>query len=169
MTVQILDDTPAVVSLGKLCEEHGYTHEWASGQKPHLTKSGTRILCNTENVFPIDVPGLSSSSSASSSSTSQDSSSTSPSPARLRNDDTRAQPSANRGDPPEIRNKILKGGQQSSNEQSIARSPRVVRAVYRRPRRYRSASTRKHFSRFRFETPYGSDNQEAQYLSSLRE
>ena len=32
--VQILDDTSAVLSLGKLCEEHGYTYEWASGQKP---------------------------------------------------------------------------------------------------------------------------------------
>ena len=25
VTVQLLDDTPAVLSLGKLCEEHGYT------------------------------------------------------------------------------------------------------------------------------------------------
>ena len=33
VTVQILDDTPAVLSLGKLCEEHGYTCQWASGQK----------------------------------------------------------------------------------------------------------------------------------------
>ena len=36
VTVQILDDTFAVLSLGKLCEEHGYSCEWASGQKPHL-------------------------------------------------------------------------------------------------------------------------------------
>ena len=35
-TVQILGDTPAVLSLEKLCEEHGYSHEWANGQKPHL-------------------------------------------------------------------------------------------------------------------------------------
>ena len=34
VTVQILDDTPAVVSLGRLCEEHGYSYEWTSGQKP---------------------------------------------------------------------------------------------------------------------------------------
>ena len=27
VTVQILDDTPAVLPLGKLCEEHGYTDE----------------------------------------------------------------------------------------------------------------------------------------------
>ena len=38
VTVQLLEDTPAVLSLGKLCKEHGYTCEWASGQKPHLTK-----------------------------------------------------------------------------------------------------------------------------------
>ena len=36
VTVQILEDTPAVPSLGKLCEDHGYSNEWASGQKPHL-------------------------------------------------------------------------------------------------------------------------------------
>ena len=34
----------------------------------------------------------------------------------------------------------------SSNEQSIARSPREVREVHRKTGRYRSASTRKHFS-----------------------
>ena len=32
VTVHILDGTPAVLSLGKLCEEHGYSCEW-----PHLT------------------------------------------------------------------------------------------------------------------------------------
>ena len=37
VTVQILDDTPAVLSLGKLCEERRFSYEWASGQKPHLT------------------------------------------------------------------------------------------------------------------------------------
>ena len=33
VTVQILEDTLAVLSLGKLSEEHGYSYEWASGQK----------------------------------------------------------------------------------------------------------------------------------------
>ena len=33
VTVQILEDMPAVLSLGKLCEEHGYSNEWASGRK----------------------------------------------------------------------------------------------------------------------------------------
>ena len=58
-------DTPAVLSLGKLCDEHGYSCEWINGQKPHLIKNGIRIQCNTENFVPIVVPGLSTSSSSS--------------------------------------------------------------------------------------------------------
>ena len=67
LTVKVLDNTPAVLSLGKLCDENGYSYEWINGQKPHLIKDGIRIICNTENFVPIVVPGLSSSSSASSS------------------------------------------------------------------------------------------------------
>ena len=76
VTVQIHDDTLDVLSLGKLCEEHGYTTEGASGQKPHLTKDGKKSLCKTENFVLLAVTVLSSSSSTSSSSTSppQDSS-----------------------------------------------------------------------------------------------
>ena len=55
------------MSLGKLCDENGYSYEWINGQKPHLIKNGIRILCNTENFVPIVVPDLSSSSSGSSS------------------------------------------------------------------------------------------------------
>ena len=36
LTMKILDNTPAVLSLGKLCDENGYSHEWINGQKPHL-------------------------------------------------------------------------------------------------------------------------------------
>ena len=32
VVVQVLDDTPTVLLLGKLCEDHGYSHEWVSGQ-----------------------------------------------------------------------------------------------------------------------------------------
>ena len=28
LTVKVLEDTPAVLSLGKLCEDHGYSNEW---------------------------------------------------------------------------------------------------------------------------------------------
>ena len=64
--MEVLQDTPAVLSLGKLCDEHGYSHEWIHGQKPHLIKNGTRIHSKTENFVPIVVPGLSASSSSSS-------------------------------------------------------------------------------------------------------
>ena len=68
LTMKVLENTPAVLlSLGKLCDENGYSYEWINGQKPHLIKDGIRIMCNTENFVPIVVPGLSSSSSGSSS------------------------------------------------------------------------------------------------------
>ena len=63
--MKVLEDTPPVLSQGKLCDEHGYSHEWINGQKPHLIKNGIRIQCNTENFVPIMVPGLSTSSSSS--------------------------------------------------------------------------------------------------------
>ena len=61
LDMKVLEDTPA----GKLCDEHGYSHERINGQKPHLIKSGIRIQCNTENFVPIVVPGLSTCSSSS--------------------------------------------------------------------------------------------------------
>ena len=74
-----LEETPAVLSWKKLCEDHGYTNHWTSGQKPHLIKNGKRIDCNISNNVSFVVPGLSASSSsttpspASPSSSSQDS------------------------------------------------------------------------------------------------
>ena len=44
VTVQLLEDTPAVLPLGTLCEEHGYSCEWFSGQKPRLTEQGKEII-----------------------------------------------------------------------------------------------------------------------------
>ena len=67
LTMKVPENTPAVLSLGKLCDENGYSSEWINGRKPHLIKNGIRILCNTQNCVPIVVPGLSSSSSGSSS------------------------------------------------------------------------------------------------------
>ena len=67
LTMKVLENTPAVLSLGKLCDENGYSYEWMNGQKPHLIKDGIRIICNTEHFVPIVVPGLSSLSSGSSS------------------------------------------------------------------------------------------------------
>ena len=59
VTVQPLEETPAVLSLGKLCEDHGYSYEWVSGQKPRLTKDGNSIICKTDNFVLHVVPGLS--------------------------------------------------------------------------------------------------------------
>ena len=65
--MKVLEDTPAVLSLGKLGDEHGYSYEWINGQKPHLNKNCIRIQCITENFAPIVVRGSSASSSSSSS------------------------------------------------------------------------------------------------------
>ena len=62
LTMKVFENTPAVLSLGKLCDENGYSYEWINGQKPHLMKNGIRIICKTENFVPIVVPGLSASS-----------------------------------------------------------------------------------------------------------
>ena len=34
LTMKVLENTPAVLSLGKLCDENGYSNEWINGQKP---------------------------------------------------------------------------------------------------------------------------------------
>ena len=62
--VMLLQETSAVLSLGKLSEEHGYTYHWTSGQKPLLIRSGKRSDCNISNFVPFVVPGLSASSSS---------------------------------------------------------------------------------------------------------
>ena len=36
--MNVLVNTPAVLSLGKLCDENGYSYEWINGQKPLLMK-----------------------------------------------------------------------------------------------------------------------------------
>ena len=62
--VMLLEETPAVLSLVKLCEDHGYSYHWTSGRKPQLTEKGKNIDCNTSNYVPFMVPGLSTSSSS---------------------------------------------------------------------------------------------------------
>ena len=50
VTVKLLEDTPAVLSLGRFCEKHGYSFEWTNGQLPYLVKNSRRIQCNTETT-----------------------------------------------------------------------------------------------------------------------
>ena len=78
VTVVLLEETPAVLSLGKLCQDNGYTYHLTTGQKPHITNNGKRIDCNFSNDVPFVIPGFSPSSSktptpTSSASSSQDS------------------------------------------------------------------------------------------------
>ena len=65
-TVQLLEETPAVPSPGKLCEHHGYSY----GQNPRLTKDGKSIICKTDNFVPLVVSWSSTNSESVSSSTS---------------------------------------------------------------------------------------------------
>ena len=52
LTMKVLDNTPAVLSLGKLCDENGYSYEWINGQKPHLIKDGIRLFV-TQSLTPV--------------------------------------------------------------------------------------------------------------------
>ena len=73
MTTKVLEDTPAVFSLGKLCDEHGYSYEWIIDQKPlvvpGLSTSSSSSLPSSTSMTPsrqeIDHPTSSSSSSTS--------------------------------------------------------------------------------------------------------
>ena len=44
VTAKLLDDTPKVLSLGKLCEDHAYNYHWTSGQKTQLIKMAGRSI-----------------------------------------------------------------------------------------------------------------------------
>ena len=51
LTVEVLENTPAVLSLGKLCDENGYSYEWINGQKPHLIQNGFGFLATRRTSF----------------------------------------------------------------------------------------------------------------------
>ena len=55
VTVQFLEETPAVLSLRRLCEDYGYSCEWVSGPKPRLAKDRKSIICKTYNFVPLVV------------------------------------------------------------------------------------------------------------------
>ena len=51
MTVMLLEEAPAVLSLEKLCEDHWYTYHWTSGQKPHLTKRARELIAIYQTMY----------------------------------------------------------------------------------------------------------------------
>ena len=58
VTGQFLNDTPPVLSLGKLCEDHGYVNEWTGGQEPPLVKEGRKYLA-TRTTTCLKLPQVS--------------------------------------------------------------------------------------------------------------
>ena len=46
-------DTPAILSLGRLCHEEGFSYEWPEGEVPMLIKDGIQYVCDTENFVPM--------------------------------------------------------------------------------------------------------------------
>ena len=53
LTVKVLENTSAVLSLGKLCDENGYSYGWIHGQKLHLIKTGSGNLAIRRTSFPL--------------------------------------------------------------------------------------------------------------------
>ena len=53
-TVMFLEDTPAVLSLGKLCQDHRNNYHWTSCQKSHHQKR--QEDCKTANNVLVVVP-----------------------------------------------------------------------------------------------------------------
>ena len=74
VTVMPLEETPAVLSLGVLCEDHGYTLDQWSKTTSHQKRQKNQFA-KTANYVPFVVLGLSTSSSTSSSRSSPTSSS----------------------------------------------------------------------------------------------
>ena len=105
VTVMLLEETPAVLALGKLCEDHRKTYHWTSSQKRHLTKNGRKVDCNTANYVPFLVPGLSTSSSSSSSRTSPGLSTSSSTSSSLTSPTSSSQDGQGNGSPKHVLNR----------------------------------------------------------------
>ena len=56
VTMMLVEETPALLSLGKLCEDHGYNYHWTSGQKPQLNKKNNEIDCKFFKLCAIRCP-----------------------------------------------------------------------------------------------------------------
>ena len=56
-TVHVLEETRAVLSPGKLWKDHGYSHEWVSGQGPRLTKMGKILSARQTILYLLSFQG----------------------------------------------------------------------------------------------------------------
>ena len=72
----LLEETPAVLSLGKFCEDNECTDHWTSGQKNHISpKMARTLIARHQTVYHLSSLVLSTSSSTTSTPTSSASSS----------------------------------------------------------------------------------------------
>ena len=53
----LLEDSPAVLSLGLLCGEID-SNDWKQGESPSLIKDGKVMRCKPENLVPLVVKNL---------------------------------------------------------------------------------------------------------------
>ena len=51
LTMKVLENTPAALSLGKLCDENGNSYDWITGQKPHLIKKEFGLFATRRTSF----------------------------------------------------------------------------------------------------------------------
>ena len=51
VTVMLLEETFAVLSLGELCQDHGYSYEWTSGQKHISPKMARELIAIYQAVY----------------------------------------------------------------------------------------------------------------------
>ena len=49
----LMDDCPAILSMGNLCSKQGWTYEWKTGQSPTLSKGTRRITLTQVHDVPM--------------------------------------------------------------------------------------------------------------------
>ena len=52
----VLDCDVAVLSLGMLCDEEGFTYNWVPNEAPTLTKDDFKVTCYPSHNVPIIFP-----------------------------------------------------------------------------------------------------------------
>ena len=51
--IHLVKDSPSVLTLGRLCNELGYSYSWRTGETPRLSEGKKEIECNIENFVPV--------------------------------------------------------------------------------------------------------------------
>ena len=62
MWAHLLPNTVAVLSLGLLVDELGFSYHWTPKRKPHLKMGKVKVTGHPSNNVPVIFPGVSSTS-----------------------------------------------------------------------------------------------------------